>query len=51
MAARPGRRRGDPEVQPPRRPEIALDDADREAIAALPKGQRCVSPGFAPDWD
>jgi 2,5-diketo-D-gluconate reductase B len=31
--------------------KVALDDADREAIAALPKGQRCVSPGFAPDWD
>ena len=31
--------------------KVALDDADREAIAALPKTQRCVSPGFAPDWD
>ncbi len=31
--------------------KVALDDADRKAIAALPKTQRCVSPGFAPDWD
>ncbi len=30
---------------------VALDDADRAAIAALPKGQRFVSPGFAPAWD
>ncbi|HVZ00261.1 MAG TPA: aldo/keto reductase [Dongiaceae bacterium] len=31
--------------------KLALDDADRRAIAALPKDQRCVSPGFGPDWD
>ena len=30
---------------------ITLDDADRAAIAALPKDQRFVSPGFAPTWD
>ena len=30
---------------------ITLDDADREAIAALPKDSRFVSPGFAPAWD
>ncbi len=30
---------------------IALDAADRAAIAALPKNQRCVNPGFAPAWD
>jgi len=30
---------------------LALDDADRRAIAALPKNQRCVSPGFGPAWD
>jgi len=30
---------------------LRLDDADRKAIAALPKGQRFVSPGFAPAWD
>jgi 2,5-diketo-D-gluconate reductase B len=30
---------------------LKLDDADRKAIAALPKDQRCVSPGFAPAWD
>ena len=30
---------------------VTLDDADRAAIAALPKGQRFVSPGFAPAWD
>lgn len=30
---------------------IELDDADRAAIAALPKDQRCVDPAFAPDWD
>jgi 2,5-diketo-D-gluconate reductase B len=31
--------------------KVTLDDADRKAIAALPKTQRCVSPGFGPDWD
>jgi 2,5-diketo-D-gluconate reductase B len=31
--------------------KITLDDADRKAIAALPKNQRCVNPGFAPAWD
>jgi len=31
--------------------ELQLDDADRAAIAALPKDQRCVNPGFAPAWD
>jgi 2,5-diketo-D-gluconate reductase B len=30
---------------------ITLDDADRTAIAALPKDVRCVNPGFAPAWD
>jgi len=30
---------------------IALDDADRAEIAALPKDQRFVRPPFAPDWD
>ena len=30
---------------------IVLDDEDRQAIAALPKDRRCVSPGFAPAWD
>ncbi len=30
---------------------IVLDDADRAAIAALPKNQRCVNPGWAPEWD
>jgi 2,5-diketo-D-gluconate reductase B len=28
-----------------------LDDADRAAIAALPKDQRFVNPAFAPAWD
>ncbi|MCC6717054.1 MAG: aldo/keto reductase [Acetobacteraceae bacterium] len=31
--------------------DITLDDADRAAIAALPKGQRFVSPEIAPAWD
>ena len=31
--------------------KLTLDDADRAAIAGLPKTQRCVSPGFGPDWD
>jgi 2,5-diketo-D-gluconate reductase B len=32
--------------------KVSLDDADRAAIAALPKNQRLVSPAaFAPDWD
>lgn len=31
--------------------KLTLDDDDRKAIAALPKNRRCVSPGFAPEWD
>ena len=31
--------------------DIALDDADRATIAALPKDQRFVQPAFAPAWD
>jgi 2,5-diketo-D-gluconate reductase B len=31
--------------------KIVLDDADRAAIAALPKDQRFVNPAFAPAWD
>jgi 2,5-diketo-D-gluconate reductase B len=31
--------------------ELRLDDADRAAIAALPKTLRCVNPPFAPVWD
>jgi 2,5-diketo-D-gluconate reductase B len=31
--------------------KLTLDDADRSAIAALPKDRRCVNPGFAPAWD
>jgi 2,5-diketo-D-gluconate reductase B len=31
--------------------KLVLDDADRKAIAALPKNRRCVNPGFAPAWD
>lgn len=31
--------------------KIRLDDADRAAIAALPKGQRFVNPAFAIGWD
>jgi 2,5-diketo-D-gluconate reductase B len=30
---------------------IGLDDEDTKAIAALPKNQRFVNPGFAPAWD
>ncbi len=30
---------------------INLDEADRAAIAALPKDSRYVQPGFAPVWD
>ncbi|MEA2738134.1 MAG: 2,5-diketo-D-gluconate reductase, partial [Acetobacteraceae bacterium] len=30
---------------------VRLDDADRSAIAALPKTLRCVNPPFAPAWD
>ncbi|MBN8892573.1 MAG: hypothetical protein BGP12_10850 [Rhodospirillales bacterium 70-18] len=30
---------------------LVLDDADRAAIAALPKTERFVNPGFAPAWD
>lgn len=31
--------------------DIRLDDADRAAIASLPKDQRFVDPGWAPAWD
>jgi 2,5-diketo-D-gluconate reductase B len=31
--------------------KLTLDEADRKAIAALPKDKRCVNPGFAPAWD
>jgi 2,5-diketo-D-gluconate reductase B len=31
--------------------KLRLDDADRAAIAALPKTLRCVNPPFAPVWD
>jgi 2,5-diketo-D-gluconate reductase B len=31
--------------------DLALDDEDRRAIAALPKDRRLVNPGFAPEWD
>lgn len=31
--------------------DLRLTDADRAAIAALPKDQRIVSPGFHPAWD
>jgi len=30
---------------------IGLDDEDQQAIAGLPKNQRYVNPGFAPEWD
>jgi 2,5-diketo-D-gluconate reductase B len=30
---------------------VGLDDEDMQAIAGLPKNQRCVNPGFAPAWD
>jgi 2,5-diketo-D-gluconate reductase B len=30
---------------------VGLDDEDRQAIGGLPKDRRCVTPGFAPDWD
>lgn len=30
---------------------LTLDDADRAAIAALPKDVRCVNPATAPAWD
>ncbi len=31
--------------------KVKLDDDDRKAIAALPKDQRFVKPGFSPVWD
>ena len=31
--------------------DLTLDDTDRATIAALPKDQRFVQPGFAPAWD
>ena len=31
--------------------DIELTDEDRAAIDALPKGERIIDPGWAPDWD
>src|SRR5260221_4663528 len=31
--------------------KLTLDDADRKAIAALPKNSRCVNPGFMEGWE
>lgn len=31
--------------------DLRLDDADRAAIARLPKTRRLISPSWAPDWD
>lgn len=31
--------------------KLFLDDEDRAAIAALPKHERFINPGFAPEWD
>jgi 2,5-diketo-D-gluconate reductase B len=31
--------------------DVKLDEDDRAVIAALPKDQRFVNPGFAPQWD
>jgi 2,5-diketo-D-gluconate reductase B len=31
--------------------KVTLDDTDRAAIAGLPKNERCVISGNAPDWD
>ncbi len=31
--------------------KVELDDEDRRVIAALPKNERLVNPGFAPAWD
>jgi hypothetical protein len=30
---------------------VGIDDEDRPAVAAPPKNQRLVNPGFAPAWD
>ncbi len=45
-AARPDSQRANLEAA-----KLRLDDADRAAIAALPKSLRCVNPPFAPAWD
>lgn len=45
-AARPDSQRANLEAA-----KLRLDDADRAAIAALPKTLRCVNPPFAPAWD
>ena len=45
-AARPESQRANMEAT-----RLRLDDADRAAIAALPKTLRCVNPPFAPAWD
>jgi 2,5-diketo-D-gluconate reductase B len=45
-ASRPANQRGNFEAQ-----KLVLDDADRTAIAALPKDVRIVRPGWAMQWD
>ena len=58
MAARPGRRRRDPEGVARREPEGQSRRAERRARRRGREGdrgaaerQRCVNPGFAPAWD
>ncbi len=51
VAAIPKARRRESQVANLEAMKIELDDADRAAIAALPKTQRMVNPGFAPAWD
>ena len=51
VAAIPKAQRRESQVANLEAMKIELDDADRAAIAALPKTQRLVNPGFAPAWD
>ncbi len=51
VAAIPKAQRRESQVANLEAMKIELDDADRAAIAALPKTQRMVNPGFAPAWD
>jgi 2,5-diketo-D-gluconate reductase B len=51
VAAIPKARRRESQFANLEATELRLDDADRAAIAALPKTLRCVNPPFAPVWD
>jgi len=51
VAAIPKAERAESQIANMKALDLALDDEDRAVIAALPKDQRMVNPGFGPKWD